>query len=129
MSSHDVDALNAGFAGELLEEYLENPSSVPAEWRALFESGDTDLLATQPGLVRLLETLERRGGDGATVAPSDKVSQGDGVRFERGMAVVLQPNPITHDERMGLQLGALTVVRDDGAECLHSIPFEPLLAG
>jgi 2-oxoglutarate dehydrogenase E1 component len=76
MSTHDVDALNAGFAGELLEEYLENPNSVPAEWRALFESGDTDLLATQPGLVRLLETLERRGGNGAAILPSDKVSQG-----------------------------------------------------
>ena len=45
------------------------------------------------------------------------------------MAVVLQPNPVTPDERMGLQLGALTVVREDRAECLHSIPFEPLLAG
>jgi Xaa-Pro aminopeptidase len=49
--------------------------------------------------------------------------------FERGMAIVIQPNPITRDERMGLQLGALTVVADDGAECLHAIPFEPLLAG
>ena len=53
---------------------------------------------------------------------------GDGAAFERGMAVVVQPNPITPDERMGLQLGALTVVTDEGAECLHQIPFEPLLA-
>jgi Xaa-Pro dipeptidase len=52
-----------------------------------------------------------------------------GRTFERGMAIVIQPNPITQDERMGLQLGALTVVGDDGAECLHGIPFEPLLAG
>jgi Xaa-Pro dipeptidase len=52
----------------------------------------------------------------------------DGMRFQAGMAVVLQPNPITPDERMGLQLGALTIVRDDGAECLHDVPFEPLLA-
>lgn len=51
-----------------------------------------------------------------------------GARFERNMAVVIQPNPITPDERMGLQLGALTVVRDDGAESLHGVPFEPLLA-
>src|SRR5439155_21200705 len=69
MSSHDVDALNAGFAGQLLEQYLENPDAVPAEWRALFESGDSELLATQPGLVRLLETVERRdGGNGAAAA-------------------------------------------------------------
>ena len=51
-----------------------------------------------------------------------------GRTIERGAAVVIQPNPITPDERMGLQLGALTVVREDGAECLHSLPFEPLVA-
>jgi Xaa-Pro dipeptidase len=52
-----------------------------------------------------------------------------GRTIERNMAIVIQPNPITPDERMGLQLGALTAVRDEGAECLHSVPFEPLLAG
>ena len=51
-----------------------------------------------------------------------------GRTIERDAAVVIQPNLITPDERMGLQLGALTIVRDDGAECLHSLPFEPLLA-
>jgi Xaa-Pro aminopeptidase len=51
-----------------------------------------------------------------------------GRTIERDAAVVIQPNPITVDERMGLQLGALTVVRGGGAECLHTIPFEPLLA-
>jgi Xaa-Pro dipeptidase len=49
-----------------------------------------------------------------------------GTSFEAGMAVVIQPNPITPDERMGLQLGALTIVRDEGAECLHEVPFDPL---
>jgi Xaa-Pro dipeptidase len=51
-----------------------------------------------------------------------------GRSVDRGAAIVIQPNPITPDERMGLQLGALTVVRDDGAECLHGLPFEPLIA-
>jgi Xaa-Pro aminopeptidase len=49
--------------------------------------------------------------------------------IERGMTIVIQPNPITPDERMGLQLGALTVVTDAGAESLHTLPFEPLVAG
>src|SRR4029453_16957501 len=66
MAGSDVDALNAGFAGQLLEQYLENPGAVAAEWRTLFESGDSTLLATQPGLVRLLEQVERRGGNGST---------------------------------------------------------------
>jgi Xaa-Pro aminopeptidase len=52
----------------------------------------------------------------------------EGRRFERNMAIVIQPNPITRDERMGLQLGALTIVTDDGARSLHEIPFEPVIA-
>jgi Xaa-Pro aminopeptidase len=52
----------------------------------------------------------------------------DDIYFERNFAVVLQPNPITPDERMGLQLGALTVVTDSGADSLHHVPFEPLVA-
>ena len=51
-----------------------------------------------------------------------------GRTIARDTAVVIQPNPITPDERMGLQLGALTVVTETGAESLHTLPFEPLLA-
>jgi Xaa-Pro aminopeptidase len=51
-----------------------------------------------------------------------------GRSIERGAVVVIQPNPITPDERMGVQVGACTVVRDGGAESLHSLPFEPLIA-
>jgi 2-oxoglutarate dehydrogenase E1 component len=61
----DVDGLNAGYASDLLEEYLENPDAVPSEWRHLFESGESELVATHPGLNRLLETL---GGNGHPVA-------------------------------------------------------------
>jgi 2-oxoglutarate dehydrogenase E1 component len=50
----DVDGLNSGFARDLLEHYLESPESVPAEWRRLFESGDSDVVAAHPGLARLL---------------------------------------------------------------------------
>ena len=52
-----------------------------------------------------------------------------GSTFQAGMAIVIQPNPVTPDERMGLQLGALTIVRESGAESLHSIPLEPLAGG
>jgi 2-oxoglutarate dehydrogenase E1 component len=66
----DVDGLNAGYASTILEQYLENPESVPAEWRALFESGEHDLVAGLPGLARLLETMRAPGegnGNGGTV--------------------------------------------------------------
>ena len=49
--------------------YLENPDAVPAEWRELFESGDSELVASIPGLLRLLETLERGNGHPAPPAP------------------------------------------------------------
>src|SRR5947207_1964180 len=68
MGMHDVDGLNAGYARALLDEYLENPESVPLEWRALFESGGSELVATHPGLARLLETLPLGGGNGAAPA-------------------------------------------------------------
>ena len=62
MSGHDVDGPNAGYARLLLEDYLEDPHAVPPEWRELFESGDSDLVASHPGLLRLLEKLERDNG-------------------------------------------------------------------
>src|SRR5438132_13145064 len=70
MSRPEVDGLNTGYAALLLEQYLDNPSAVPSEWRALFESAPEALLATQPGLARLLEQVERNGGNGhVQVAP------------------------------------------------------------
>jgi 2-oxoglutarate dehydrogenase E1 component len=68
VSTSDVDELNAGYARALLDDYLENPEAVPPEWRALFESGDSQLVATHPGLARLLEKLGA-GGNGSSVAP------------------------------------------------------------
>ncbi len=68
---HDVDDLNAGYAKALLEEYLDNPEAVPEEWRALFESGSSDLVASHPGLARLLTALRPDGnGQPATPAPA-----------------------------------------------------------
>jgi 2-oxoglutarate dehydrogenase E1 component len=64
----DVDSVNSGYARALLEEYLENPEAVPPEWRSLFESGDGELLASLPGLARLLEQL-RADGNGHAAAP------------------------------------------------------------
>src|SRR6266487_3477481 len=66
---NDVDGLNAGYAQLLLEQYLASPDSVPEEWRELFESGDSELVAQHPGLRRLLETL-RADGNGASPPPS-----------------------------------------------------------
>ena len=74
MSTHDVDGLNAGYARALLDDYLENPEGVPSEWRALFESGDSELVASHPGIARLLEKLPASGGNGHTQAPPEPPS-------------------------------------------------------
>src|SRR4051794_21930860 len=64
-----MEGLNAGYAALLLEQYLENPSAVPEEWRALFESSPEEFIAAQPGLARLLERLQpANGGNGRPVA-------------------------------------------------------------
>ena len=69
MTVHDVDGLNAGYASALLEQYLENPDGVPDEWRALFESGASELVATHPGLARLVELLQEDGNGHVATAP------------------------------------------------------------
>jgi 2-oxoglutarate dehydrogenase E1 component len=67
MGLPDVDGLNTGYAALLLEQYLDNPTSVPEEWRDLFESEPEALLRRQPGLARLLELA---AGDGDAHAPA-----------------------------------------------------------
>src|SRR6266568_2096317 len=80
MSTHDVDGLNAGYARALLDEYLENPEAVPTEWRELFESGDSQLVATHPGIARLLEILPRtdngsgNGREAVAPAPAERAT-------------------------------------------------------
>jgi Xaa-Pro aminopeptidase len=51
-----------------------------------------------------------------------------GRSFAEDMAIVVQPNPITPDERMGLQVGALTRVTKNGAVSLQKYPMKFVLA-
>ena len=80
--------LNAGYIGQLLEQYLENPSSVDPQWRELFERADDGVLEALPGLARLIAQRAAEAGNGtaaasapapveqpAPPAPSDKLSQ------------------------------------------------------
>jgi hypothetical protein len=51
-----------------------------------------------------------------------------GRSFAEDMAIVVQPNPITPDERMGLQVGALTRVTKTGAVSLQQYPLKFVVA-
>lgn len=44
--------------------------------------------------------------------------------IERNMTLVLQPNPTTHDELKGVQLGQTGLVTETGYESLHQLPAE-----
>jgi len=44
------------------------------------------------------------------------------LTLEKGMALVIQPNVITTDERAGVQTGHLVVVTEDGQRSLHDVP-------
>jgi 2-oxoglutarate dehydrogenase E1 component len=90
----DVDGLNSGFARDLLEEYLENPDAVPTEWRELFESGRSDVVATHPGLARL---LERTGNGQPAPAPPLPASPAEA-------------EPVT-DELLGAVAAAMALVK------------------
>jgi len=64
VASPDPSGLNAGYVGLLLEQYLENPQAVDPAWRALFEGADESLLATLPGLARLVGARPADPGNG-----------------------------------------------------------------
>jgi len=109
----DVDGLNAGYARDLLEDYLENPEAVPSEWRHLFESGDSDLVATQPGLVRLLEVLEA-GGNGhrrAEPAPAPRPPAEPSPEFVATPATVGTKAEVVADELLGAVAAAMALVK------------------
>jgi 2-oxoglutarate dehydrogenase E1 component len=91
----DVDGLNSGFARDLLEDYLENPDAVPTEWRELFESGRSDVVATHPGLTRL---LERTGNGQPSPAAQPQPAQAP------------EAEPVT-DELLGAVAAAMALVK------------------
>jgi hypothetical protein len=49
--------------------------------------------------------------------------------FEANQTVVIQPNVISRDETVGVQVGELCVVTDEGATSLHSFPLELIRTG
>src|SRR5438034_3757769 len=104
----DVDDLNTGYAAALLEEYLENPAAVPSEWRQLFESGDSEVVATYPGLVRLLERLGHDGNGHVAAAPPAPVAQEPPVPPPAPAAV---PAEAPSEELLGGVAAAMALVK------------------
>ena len=104
----EVDGLNSGYAGDVFEQYLENPDAVPVEWRALFESGDSTLVAQHPGLSRLLEALRPDGtGNGAQAAVATVEAPAEPVPAEPEPA----PAAPVDDTMLGAVAAAMALVK------------------
>ena len=149
----ELSASYWGYTGQIHRPIFVEAEPTP-EWARMFgaarEAYDGIAAVLRPGatetdVIRAAEPIRAAGyaiyddlvhGYGVDIQPPivDRDQFADppeepGAAFEEGMTIVIQPNPVTPDERMGLQLGALTVVRESGAESLHSVPFEPLFGG
>jgi Xaa-Pro aminopeptidase len=49
--------------------------------------------------------------------------------FEKDMVIVVQPNVVTSDHRMGVQVGDMLRVTATGVESFHTVPREILVCG
>jgi Xaa-Pro aminopeptidase len=146
----EVSASYWGYAGQTHRPIFVDSEPV-GEWRRMFDVAkaayDAIAAAMVPGayeadVIRAAELIRAAGyeiyddlihGYGVDIMPPlidrhrlARPADEAGERFERNMTIVIQPNPITPDKRMGLQVGALAVVTETGAESLHRVPLVPL---
>jgi Xaa-Pro aminopeptidase len=71
------------------------------------------------------------GGVYAPFLRTRRTTRGAGHRyvFEQDMVIVVQPNVVTPDLRMGVQVGDMLRVTETGVESFHSVPREILVCG
>jgi Xaa-Pro dipeptidase len=71
------------------------------------------------------------GGVYAPFLRTRRTTRGAGhtFTFAENMVIVVQPNVITPDARMGVQVGEMLRVTEDGAESFHTVPREILACG
>jgi Xaa-Pro dipeptidase len=71
------------------------------------------------------------GGVYAPFLRTRRTTRGAGhtFTFEEGMVIVVQPNVVTPDERMGVQVGEMLHVTASGVHSFHSVPREILRCG
>jgi Xaa-Pro aminopeptidase len=71
------------------------------------------------------------GGVYAPFLRTRRTTRGEGYRFtfEKDMVIVVQPNVVTPDLRMGVQVGDMVRVTETGVESFHSVPREIVTCG
>ena len=141
----EISANFWGYAGQVLRTFAvaDEPSSLIARLHQAADAAfDAIVSVVKPGahareLVAASSVIEEMGftifddlvhGYGGGYLPPVLGSASRAHReipdlfLETGMALVVQPNVVTPDERAGVQTGQLIVVTEDGYESLHHAP-------
>lgn len=147
----EISIAYGGYAGQALRTFTVDADPTPAV-RELHEVAETTYRnvaaairpgATQEDVLDAADVIEERGfsirdglvhGFGIGILPPSirtrHTSHGEAPwTFERNQTIVIQPNVITPDERLGVQVGDLCVVGADGAESLHRFPLKLVRTG
>ena len=152
----EISASYYGYSGQIQRPIAVAADPTP-EWRKLFEVGEQAYGqicrvlkpgATEGDVIQAASSIGDAGyriyddlihGFGVDIQPplidqscckfwEEKKSAPAGRTIAKDMAIVVQPNPITPDERMGLQVGGLTRVTENGAVSLQNYPMQFVIA-
>lgn len=143
----EIGIAKGGYAGQMQRPFTVQEAPTP-EYRRLYdvalEAYRQIVDAVKPGataedVLAAADVIEKRGlticddllhgfGGGylAPILRTRQTAHGPTAPFvfEKNMCIVVQPNVITPDERMGVQLGQLHVVTNRGLESLHHYPLD-----
>jgi Xaa-Pro dipeptidase len=150
--SCEIAIAYAGYAGQCLRTFTvaAEPTAQIAELHATAEEvyhGVTAAIRTGAGIEDVWQASDAISERGFTIR--DGLVHGYGIGllppsirtretthgldddwvFEAGETIVIQPNVVSLDETVGVQVGELCVVTDEGARSLHSYPLELIQAG
>ena len=110
MAALTTSGLNAGYVGQLLEQYLENPEAVDPAWRELFERADASVVAALPGLERLVGA-SRAEGDGNGSAPAVEAERAAPAAPEPTAEAAPESAAAVDDELVGGVAAAMSLVK------------------
>lgn len=134
-----------GYSGQIHRTYSLGEGPTP-EWKKLHDVA-VEAFETLAGLIKdgtsvreaeeAAEIIHRRGYSiyddlihGANQYPpifqtkSTRRHDSPDIAFRENMVIVIQPNVMTHDEKMGLQFGETLLVKKNGCESLNSFRRE-----
>ncbi|MBI4500376.1 MAG: multifunctional oxoglutarate decarboxylase/oxoglutarate dehydrogenase thiamine pyrophosphate-binding subunit/dihydrolipoyllysine-residue succinyltransferase subunit [Gemmatimonadetes bacterium] len=118
MFENIFETVNSGFAQALYEDFLRDPASVPAEWRALFENGLKGETPTANGAGEAAGAVGAEGPATSTVRPATAPTRGQPApRFAPGAISAAPPA----SSPPALPAGTLTPIAGPALRLLHNM--------